>query len=121
MNKSMTLSELYEAVGGDYANVRERLGGEQTVRYFVLRYLDDPSYQELLRLAGEQDRKKLFYAAHTLKGVAQSLGFSRLGASAGALCEDLRRGIWPAEDRLRLVETEQQAVIEAIRAWHGAE
>ena len=115
----MALPELYAAVGGDYPNVLERLGDEQTIQYFVLRYLSDPSYEELQRWLREKDMKQAFYAAHTLKGVTQSLGFGRLGRCASTLCEKLRKGTVPSDDLLQQLETEYRGVIAAIQEWQN--
>ena len=110
----MTLSEVYEMVGGDYQNVLERLDDKETVENFVLRFLDDSSYVQLLQYLQAGDLKRAFYAAHTLKGISQSLGFSRLGACVETMCRDLRKGAEPSEIILHQLKTEFYCVITAI-------
>ena len=40
----MELKEVYEKIGGDYDDVVRRLMGEKLVRKFLLKFLDDKSY-----------------------------------------------------------------------------
>lgn len=110
----MTLAELYEAVGGDYSNVLERLGDKQTIQKFVLKFSDDSTYDRLLRYLREKDMKHAFYEAHTLKGITLSLGFDRLGSCVGTLCENLRNETAPSEILLQQLKTEFQCVNTAI-------
>ena len=41
----MNLEECYEAIDSDYDDVMRRLGSETLVRKFVLKFLDDTSFQ----------------------------------------------------------------------------
>ena len=116
----MTLSELYEVVGGDYQNILERLGDKETIENFVLRFLDDSSYVQLLQCLQTSDLKHAFYAAHTLKGISQSLGFSRLGDCVETLCRDLRKGAAPSEITLHQLKTEFHCVIMAINDFKSS-
>ena len=43
----MNLEECYEAIESDYDDVMRRLGSETLVRKFVLKFLDDTSFQGL--------------------------------------------------------------------------
>lgn len=43
----MKLKEFYREIGSSYADVTARLGNEEFVRYFVLRFKDDKSFEEL--------------------------------------------------------------------------
>ena len=45
----MTLQECYAAMGGDYQGVMGRLPSERMVQKFVLKFLNDGSYDLLLR------------------------------------------------------------------------
>ena len=88
----MTLQECYEIIGGDYADVMARLPGEKFVQKFVLKFLDDGSYELLERSLSEGNGEDAFRAAHTIKGMCQNLGFTRLGESSSQLTELLRGG-----------------------------
>ncbi len=86
----MTVKECYEQIGSDYAGVLKRLGSEALVKRFALKFLKDPSYQELNDALIKKDGETAFRAAHTLKGVCLNLGFDRLYESSAALTEHLR-------------------------------
>lgn len=96
----MTLEVCYAEMGADYAEVLERLRDERLIRRYVLRFPDDPSYDALCRAMSGGRLEEAFLAAHTLKGITQSLGFGGLCASASALTEALRNGARAEADRL---------------------
>ena len=74
----MKLKEFYREIGSSYADVTARLGNEEFVRYFVLLFKDDKSFEELKESLKKGLAADAFRAAHTLKGVAANLGFSAL-------------------------------------------
>ena len=86
----MTLAAFYEQIGGDYQKTVDRLYNEAMVRKFVLKYRQDGTFEELRAAHAAGDWETAFRAAHTLKGIALNLGFTRLFASAMALTEALR-------------------------------
>lgn len=88
----MTIQQCYEAMGSEYGEVLQRLRSEALIRKFVLKFLSDGSYDALLSAMHSGDGKAAFLAAHTLKGVAQNLGFSALYEASAALTEALRAG-----------------------------
>ena len=97
----MTLSEFYAAVGGDASAVLMRIPSEQMLVRFVRMYAGDPTFGQLQSAVNAQDWPAAFLAAHTLKGVAQNLGFAHLQTAASALTEHLRGGR-PLTDRALL-------------------
>jgi HPt (histidine-containing phosphotransfer) domain-containing protein len=98
----MTLQECYKAIDGSYEEVLRLMRSERLVQKFVLRFLEDKSYEMLCQALSEKDRAEAFRAAHTLKGVCQNLAFTRLQKSASTLTEALRDA-W-APDTLQLAE-----------------
>ena len=96
----MTLQECYAAMGGDYADVIGRLRSERLVQKFVLKFLDDESYDLLCRSLAAQNYEDAFRAAHTIKGVCQNLSLTTLADSSSALTEALRSGWTPQVDAL---------------------
>jgi len=116
----MTLQECYAAFDGDYAGVTARLSGERLVQKFALKYLNDPSFDQLCAAMAEKDWETAFRAAHTIKGVCQNLGFTRLLKSSSRLCEALRHGWTPeAEPSMEQVRADHKSVTEAIRAFQA--
>lgn len=95
----MTLEAFYAKIGGNSADVLRRLPSEAMVRKFIGKYPADTSWGSLESAMDSQDWEAAFRAAHTLKGVAQNLGFQRLYLSSTALTEALRGPKRPARGR----------------------
>ena len=74
----MRIQEFYKEIGSDYEETARRLGSEELIRKFALKFLNDPSFEELESAFAEHEVEKAFRAAHTLKGVAINLGFDGL-------------------------------------------
>lgn len=114
----MTLQECYAAMGGNYEDAVGRLRSERLVRKFVLKFVDDGSYNLLCRSLEEKNYSEAFRAAHTIKGVCQNLAIDRLQSSSSRLCESLRNGCTPETDALaEEVTADYQLTIDAIRAF----
>lgn len=118
----MTLQELYAAIGGDYAGVLGRLmNRESMVQKFVLKFLNDASYDTLVKSMAEGNYEEAFRAAHTIKGVGQNLGFTKLYESAGALSDALRGGFTPEAPALaERVEADYRQTADAIRTFQAS-
>ena len=117
----MTLRECYDALGGDYDDALGRLRSEKLVNKFVLRFLDDKSYDLLCDSMEAKDYGEAFRAAHTLKGVCSNLAFTVLGRSSSELSEALRYGYTPGADALaERVKEEYRQTAAAIRAYREA-
>ena len=103
----MTIEQCYQEMGGSYAEVCGRLPSPRLVEKFARKFLDDQSYTELVSAMAAGNHEVAFRAAHTLKGVAANLGFTRLRASASALTELLRA---PAD----IIPPEAAPMMEAV-------
>lgn len=86
----MTVKECYEIFVGDYDDVLQRMMKESLVQKFVLKFLDDPSYSNLCAAIAQKNQQEAFRAAHTIKGICQNLGFTRLYESSQLLTQELR-------------------------------
>ncbi|MCI8539827.1 MAG: Hpt domain-containing protein [Oscillospiraceae bacterium] len=114
----MTLQECYAAMGGDYEGVLGRMRSEKMIQKFVLKFLNDGSYDLLLQSMKEENYEEAFRAAHTIKGVCQNLGFDRLYQSSSQLSEALRNGFTPEAPALaEQVGTDYQQTTEVIRTF----
>ena len=112
----MTLKEFYAAVGGDYDATLNRIPKESMVLRFVKKYADDKTYAQLTEAVKAQDWETAFRASHTLKGVAQNLGFDGLYRAAFALTEEMRGGKPLTDTALYdAVAQQQQIVLDAVR------
>ena len=116
----MTLKDCYDQMGGGYDAVRQRLPSERMIQKFVLKFLNEGSYGELVSAMDARDGEVAFRAAHTLKGVCANLGFDRLHNSSDALCESLRHG-WTdsAVALLPPVREDYERTVAAIRAFQA--
>lgn len=116
----MTLEECYAALGGDFADVLGRFRSRQLVEKFLLRFLEDGSYDELCRALPQGDRETAFRAVHTLKGVCQNLSFTRLAHSSSELCESLRYELCPdAPEKARQVDADYACTLAAIQTYRA--
>lgn len=112
----MTLQECYGELGGDYEDVSARLRSEKLVRKFVLKFLEDASFDLLCRSLEEKNYEEAFRAAHTIKGVCQNLSFTSLLESSSSLTESLRAGGTAETAGLAAqVEADYRRTVAAIR------
>lgn len=86
----MTVQECYEIIGGDFEGVCERMMDEARVKKFAIKFLSDKSYEALAEAYKSDSIEDAFRAAHTLKGVSQNLGFTRLFEISDEITEALR-------------------------------
>lgn len=113
----MTIQECYEQMGLNAGSVLERLGGETILKKFVVKFLDDPSFQSLKEGLEEKDGEKAFRAAHTLKGICLNLGFDNLFKVSSDITEKLRGGsLEGCEALFEAVEKEYEKTVNAIRS-----
>ena len=100
--------------------VLKRLGSEALVKRFAVKFLNDPSFQELTDGLAAQDGEKAFRAAHTLKGVCLNLGFTELYKVSAELTEVLRGRETAGSDELYAQVKEQYTTLtDAIRELAG--
>ena len=98
--EAMNLEKLYKEIHGDYAEAKARLMSDRLVEKFVLKFLTDPSMQQLRDAIASGDHDVAFRAVHTLKGVAANLSFTELWKAASALTEQLRHSDGTADETL---------------------
>ena len=111
----MTVKECYEKVGSDYDGVLKRLGSEALVKRFAVKFLNDPSFQDLTDGLAAKDGEKAFRAAHTLKGICLNLGFDNLYKASFDITEKLRgRDTEGCEELLAKVEEQYNNTVDAI-------
>ena len=116
----MSLKECYVSLEGDYEDVLGRLRSERLVQKFVLKFLNDGSYDLLCRSLESGDYGEAFRAAHTIKGVCQNLSFTKLYHSSHQITEALRTKDYDlAGQLLPQVEADYAQTAAAIRAFQG--
>lgn len=88
----MTIRTCYEGMDADFDEVLERLGKEERISRYAIKFLEDPNYALLQDSLKKEDYDTAFRAVHTLKGGSQNLGFSKLFLASSELTEALRGG-----------------------------
>ena len=101
----MTVEEFYEKINADYQDVIRRLVNKKVVDRIIVKFQDDPTFNELQQSIEQKDYDTAFRASHTLKGTSANLGFTKLYDSSNILTESLRHKVY---DNL---ETEYQQVV----------
>lgn len=119
----MTIDQCYQALGGSFAEVSNRLPSVRLVEKFIGKFLDDGSFDALCAQMSAGSREDAFRAAHTLKGVCANLGFGRLLSSTSRLTELLRpeaSAIPPeAGPLMEQVREDYRVTVETIRTYLG--
>lgn len=86
----MDLKSCYEKFGGDFDEVLGRLRKESLVEKFMLKFLDDKSYELFETSMQQQNYDEALRGVHTLKGIAQNLAFTQLFGSSQAITKALK-------------------------------
>ncbi|MCI9170177.1 MAG: Hpt domain-containing protein [Lawsonibacter sp.] len=117
----MTIQECYAALEGDYEEVLGRLYSEALVKKFVGKFLADQSFQLLESSLNAEDYDEAFRAAHTLKGVAQNLSFTKLYRSSHEITEALRTKDCALATRLLpTVSQDYEQTVTAIQSFQSS-
>ncbi len=112
----MTVKECYEQMGSNYESVLGRMGSEAMIKRFALKFLNDPSFNDLKEDLIKKDGEEAFRAAHTLKGVCLNLGFDELYEVSAELTEKLRgRETAGSEELFQKVSQKYQKTVAAIQ------
>ena len=88
----MTVQELYESIGGSYDSAKRILPMDQLIAKFVVKFLDDKSFEKIETASQTGDGSGIFEGAHAMKGVCANLGLDSLSQAASVLAEEFRPG-----------------------------
>lgn len=113
------IENAYNQIGADFDDVLRRFTSEELVVRFSEKFLEDGSFEQLGEALRNDDANAAFLASHTLKGIAQNMGFSNLFEPSNALAEFLRpipETAAGSEELFAAVEAEYNKTTEAIRA-----
>ncbi len=117
----MRVEECYKDIGGNYQEALGRLVSPALVEKFIVKFLDDGSYEELCRQMEAGVREDAFKAAHTLKGVCANLSITKLCSSVSELTEELRSGDAEVSDMARKlfepVKEDYDMTVSTIRSY----
>ena len=113
------IEDAYNQVGADFNDVLRRFTSEELIVRFTEKFLEDGSFEQLGEALRSDDANAAFLASHTLKGIAQNMGFTGLYEPSNALTEELRAkpaDLARAEELFEPVEVEYGKTVEALRA-----
>ena len=111
----MSLESFYAHAQGDLPGVRGRMLTDERVLKFVNLFLQDTSYADLEDALEVGDLETAFRASHTLRGLAENMGFPALFESAKELTEALR----PDEDGQPAAIQEAPQHLSQVRAAYA--
>ena len=112
----MGIKEFYSEIGSSYKDVADRLGSEDFILHFVVKFKEDENFDLLKAALKNGDTDTAFRAAHTLKGVSANLGFTALYNAVSQITEALRNGdIVRAKGLFPHVSEKHAAVLKAIQ------
>ena len=87
----MTVEELYDSIGANYKEAIGRLVSEKFIAKYIVKFVDDTSYSELMNAWQSNDSQEtIFRAAHTLKGVCLNLALEDLFETINVITEHFR-------------------------------
>ena len=88
----MTLEELYQSIGGDYAQAISVLRMDKLIDKHIRKLTKNGVVDALLEAGQTMDPTQLFEAAHAAKGVCANLGLPGLSDTASEIAEEFRPG-----------------------------
>ena len=110
----MTVQELYQSIGGNYDAAKSILMMDKLIGKFVIKFLDDKSYEKLSAAVAARDAAGAFEGAHAMKGVCANLGLRELSDLASELAEEFRPG-----NARKLSDAEVDARLSAVTALYN--
>lgn len=119
----MDVKEFYKEISGDYEGVLSRFPSESFAEKFIIRFLDDSSFDDLCENFEKKNYREAFRAAHNLKGLGLNLGFTQLGKSGSDMADVLRNeelksaDIAEAKRLFQKVREDYNEVIVAIKKF----
>lgn len=87
----MTVRECYDAIGGNYDEVFERLGDEEFIKQLLIMFISDTNLHNLISSYLMGDYENAFCYAHGFKGVIQNLSLNSLLPDTTLMTEKMRK------------------------------
>ena len=116
----MMLKECFSRMGGDYEEVLGRLLKPERIEKYVLKFLEDATFEQLCVAKTKGNHEEVFRMIHTLKGISQNLGFGSLYLASDEMTEAVRGGIPLTDERLfQAVERAYHQTIETIKMYQS--
>lgn len=112
----MNVKEFYGEIGGDYGEVLARLGKEERILKYLIRFTEGNPIADFEKALAENNFTECFRVLHSVKGICLNLGLSKLGSSSSELCEVYRNGppTMDAKDLISKVKEDYETTVSAI-------
>ena len=100
---------------------------DKLIAKFAIRFLDDPSYGQLMAAWEKGDAAEIFKAAHTMKGVCANLAFTKLTELVSEVTEEYRPGQEHRmsdemiSDTVNSLRVQYQKTVEEIKKYESAQ
>ncbi len=88
----MTIQELYEKIGADYAQACRVMKMDKLIDRYVRKFTSSDVGDRLAAAGETMDPVQLFEAAHAMKGLCANMGFTGLSEAAHVITEQFRPG-----------------------------
>ncbi len=107
--------------GVNWDDVKDRfMGNENLIEKFMLKFLNDKSFEQLTTEIGNRDVQEAFKACHTLKGVSGNLGLDGFRPPVLELTEILRAGSLEGADELYMqIKEKYEQLIEILNKYNN--
>ena len=115
--KYMNIVECYAAFEGDYEHTVLRLSKEERVVKYIRKFAENDTMDKLRQAYREENAENIFLYAHSLKGICDNVGLTKLEEAASGLTECYRNGgpKTDPEPLMACVEKYYRIAIDAIR------
>ena len=95
---------------------------ERLYEKYLFRFLEEPTFPELFKAIEEDRREDARRAAHSLKGITATLGFTSLNTSVKAQEFDFKNGRWEEGNQYTdELKKEYARIISVLRAVKALE
>lgn len=114
----MELKQFYKEAGGDYDDVLARLGKEERIVKYLLRFAESDSWEDFDKAIANSDFEECFRVLHSMKGICLNLGLGNLEISVSSLCEEYRNKV-PQRDLSKEIDDVSQKYYTTIALIKG--
>ncbi len=113
----MVVSEFYAKIDGDYEGIKGRLRSDAIIEKFLIKFLEEKSYDELMAAAKDNNVQEAISAAHKMKGVTANLSLTPLYNVLTELLAKLREENQTVVDEVLLQKAteEYQKIIKVLQ------
>ena len=112
----MTVKELYNLLGEDYAEVQSRLDNDEWIAKYLKKFCEGDYIIVMNRAVSEADWKEASKMARNIKGMALNLGLNKLARISNECIESLNGNapVMEIQQSVKILNEEYERVLEEI-------